>query len=134
MNNALVAIGVAALASWLFGWVWYGAWGKSYQRALGKDPEACKGQKMPLTPLLVCLLAELVMAAVVYQLVVNLAVLGGAQQGAMTGLTLGIGLPLMAILVNNLFQQRGRMLTVIDGFHWVLVLVIQGAVIGAFRA
>jgi hypothetical protein len=134
MGNPLVTIGAAGLAAWIFGWVWYGAWGKAFQRALGKDPEQCKGQKMPIAPLVVCLVAELVMAAALYQVVLNLAQLGGVQQGAVTGLTLGIGLPLMAIIVNYAFQQRNRMLTVIDGLHWVLVLVIEGAVIGALRA
>jgi hypothetical protein len=131
MNNALVTIGAAGLAAWVFGWIWYGAWGKAYQRALGKDPEACRGQKMPVAPLVVCLVAELVMAAVVYQTLTNLAVLGGALHGAVAGATLGIGFPLMAIIVNNAFQQRSRMLSVIDGLHWVLVLTIEGAVIGA---
>jgi len=133
MNNALVSIGAAGLAAWVFGWAWYAALGKTYQRAQGKDPEACKG-KMPVTPLAVCLAAELVMAAVVYQVLANLAVLGGALHGAVAGLTLGIGFPLMAIIVNNAFQQRHRLVTAIDGLHWVLVLVIEGAVIGAFLA
>ena len=134
MNNALVSIVAAGLAAWIFGWIWYGVLGKAYQRALGKDPQAREGRKMPLTPLAVCLVAELVMAAVVYQILTNLALLGGALHGAVAGLTLGIGLPLMAIIVNNAFQQRNRLVTVIDGLHWVLVLVIEGAVIGAFLA
>ena len=33
--------------------------------------------------------------------------------------------------VNNAFGQRKASLTVIDGIHWLGVLVIQGAIVGA---
>jgi hypothetical protein len=52
--------------------------------------------------------------------------------GAIAGLTLGVGFMLTTTVVNNLFQQRKPMLTVIDGTHWVVVVAIEGAVIGAF--
>jgi MFS family permease len=132
MGHPVLAIGAAGVAAWLFGSVWYGVLGKTYAQALGKNPDACKGQKMPLKPLILCLVAEWVMAAVLYHLMARM-VLGGAAQGAMLGLTVGIGFPLMAILVNNSFQQRGRLLTLIDGLAWVLALTIEGAVIGALR-
>ena len=33
--------------------------------------------------------------------------------------------------VNNAFTGRKAMLTVIDGGHWLAVLLVQGAIIGA---
>lgn len=131
MYTVVGSIALAGLASWLFGAVWYMALGKVWQRALGLDPEACKGKKMPLAPLAVCLVAEWVMAAVVYQLLGNLGVMG-VQGGAIAGVTLGVGFLLTTTIVNNMFQQRQAMLTLVDGAHWVLVVTIQGAVIGAF--
>ena len=130
MHNPLVAIGLAGIAAWLFGSVWYMALGKVWQAALGMNPDDCKDKKMPVTPLVVCLLAELVMAAVVYQLLSNLGVMGW-MHGAVAGLTLGAGFMLMSTLVSNLFQGKKLMVTVIDGAHWVIVAAIEGAVIGA---
>lgn len=131
MHNPWLAIGLAGVAAWLFGAVWYTGLGKVWQRALGLNPDDCKGKKMPVTPLVVCLLAEWVMAAVVYQLLSNLGTMGW-MAGAIAGLTMGVGFLLTSTVVNNLFQGRKPALTVIDGAHWVLVVGIEGAVIGVF--
>ena len=130
MHNPIIVIALAGIAAWLFGEVWYTALGKPWQRALGHDPDDCKGKKMPLTPLFVCLVAEWVMAAVLYQTLDHLGVMG-TFAGAVAGLTLGVGFLLTSTVVNNLFQQRKAMLTVIDGAHWVIIVAIEGAVIGA---
>ena len=42
------------------------------------------------------------------------------------------GFVLTTIAVNNAFSGRKPMLTVIDAGHWLGVLLIMGAVIGAF--
>lgn len=128
MHNPIIAILAAAVAGWLFGAVWYTVLGRVWQTALGKDPDACKGQKMPLTPMLVSFLAALVMSAVLYQLLINLGVMG-VQAGAVAGLTVGIGFVATSVLVNNLFQGKKLMVTIIDSAHWVLALVIEGVVI-----
>jgi hypothetical protein len=128
MHNPIIAILAAAVAGWLFGAVWYTVLGRVWQTALGKDPDACKGQKMPLTPMLVSFLAALVMSAVLYQLLINLGVMG-IQNGAAAGLTVGIGFVATSVLVNNMFQGKKLMVTIIDSAHWVLALVIEGVVI-----
>lgn len=140
MHNPIIAILAAAVAGWLFGAAWYTVLGRVWQTALGKGPgasagagattkEDCKDQKkMPLAPMLVSFLAVLVMAVVLYQLLINLGVMG-IQAGAVAGLTIGIGFVATSVLVNNLFQGKKLMVTVIDAAHWVLVLVIEGVVI-----
>src|SRR5215469_11186479 len=128
MHNPIVAILVAAVAGWIFGAIWYGTLGKTWQRALGKDPEACKGQKMPLAPMVVSFLAAVVMSAVLYQLLTNLGVLG-VGPAALAGLTIGAGFLLTSILVSNMFQQKPFTLTVIDGGHWVLAVVVEAVVL-----
>jgi hypothetical protein len=133
MHNPIVVIGLAGLAAWLFGAAWYTTLGKHWQRALGQNPDDCKGKKMPITPLVVCLLAEWLMAATMYQVLTNLGV-SGWQDGAIAGATLGVGFLLTTTVVNNAFQQKSKMLTVIDGAHWVLVLVIEGAIVAAMTA
>src|SRR5215469_17057412 len=110
MHNPIVAILVAAVAGWIFGAIWYGTLGKTWQRALGKDPEACKGQKMPVAPMVVSFLVALVMSAVMYQLLSNLGVLG-VQPAALAGITIGVGFLGCSVLVNNMFQKKPFALT-----------------------
>ena len=128
MHNPIIAILAAALAGWIFGAIWYGALGKAWQRARGLDPESCKGQKMPLAPMVVSFLAAIVMSAVLYQLLSNLGVLG-IGPAALAGLTIGVGFLLTSTLVNNMFQQKTFALTVIDGGHWVLAVVVEAVVL-----
>ena len=68
MHNSYIAIVAAALAAWIFGAIYYGVLGKSWQRAQGLDPEQCKGQKMPLAPMVASLLSALIMAYVLQHL------------------------------------------------------------------
>jgi hypothetical protein len=128
MHNPIIAILAAAVAGWVFGAIWYGALGKAWQRARGLDPESCKGQKMPLAPMVISFLAAIVMSAVLYQLLANLGVLG-VGPAALAGLTIGVGFLLTSTLVNNMFQQKPFTLTVIDGCHWVLAVVVEAVVL-----
>jgi len=128
MHNPIIVILAAGLAGWLLGAVWYTALGKPWQRALGLNPDDCKGKPMPKTPLIVAFLSACVMSAVLYQLLTNLGVMGVAAS-AVAGATIGVGFLLTSILVNNLFQQRSFMLTVIDGGHWVLAVTVEAVVI-----
>jgi hypothetical protein len=129
MHNPYIAIVAAALAAWIFGAIWYTALAKAWQQAQGLDPEACKGQKMPLTPLLVSFGSELVMAFVLARLLKALD-MSGWQDCAVTGLVVGIGFMATTTLVNNMFKQHKVMLSLIDGAHWIAVAAIEGAVLG----
>jgi hypothetical protein len=128
MQHAIMAILAAGVAAWIFGAIWYGILGKPYQRALGLNPDDCKDKKMPVLPMIAAFVAALVMSAVLYQLLTNLGVLG-IWPSMVAGFTVGVGFVLTTILVNNMFQQKSFALTVIDGGHWVLALVIEAAVI-----
>ncbi len=128
MHNPILAILAAGVAGWVFGAIWYGALGKVWQRALKLDPETCKGQKMPLAPMVASLVAALVMSAVLYQLLSNLGV-SGTGPAALAGLTIGVGFLATSTLVNNMFQQKSFTLTVIDAGHWVLAVVMEAVVL-----
>jgi hypothetical protein len=128
MHNPFVVILAAGAAGWIFGAVWYGVLSKPYQRALGLNPDDCKDKKMPMAPMVASFLAALVMSAVLYQLLTILGV-QGVMGSAITGLTIGVGFVLTSVAVNNMFQQKSLMLTVIDAGHWVLALMIESAVI-----
>jgi hypothetical protein len=128
MQHAIIAILAAAVAGWIFGAVWYGVLSRPYQQALGLNPDDCKDKKMPLAPMVVAFLSALVMSAVLYQLLRNLGVLG-VWPSAIAGFTIGVGFLLTSVLVNNMFQQKSFALTVIDGGHWVLAVVLEAIVI-----
>jgi uncharacterized protein DUF1761 len=130
MQSAIIAILAAGLAGWVFGAIWYTSLSKPWQRAHGINPEDCKDQKMPMMPLVIAFLGAIVMAATLYQILTNLGVMG-VTHGAIAGLTIGVGLLFVATVVNNQFQQRNWVATLIDGGHWSLVLMIEGAVITA---
>ena len=128
MHNPYIAIPAAALAAWIFGSVWYMALSKPYQIALGLNPDDCKDKKMPLVPMLVCFLAELAMAWILFTLIPPL----GVQRwfdGVMTGLLLGVAFTALPVLVNNLFAARKPSLSLIDGGHWIGVAIIEAVVL-----
>ena len=129
LHNPIVMILAAALAAWIFGAVWYGVLGKVWMRAQGIDPETCKDKKMPLAPMAVSFVSEVVMAFVLS----GVLPLGEMSwmAGAGGGLLMGVGFMATSTLVNNMFQQRKLMLSVIDGAHWIIVAAIEGAVLAA---
>lgn len=130
MHNEFLAIAAAAVAAWIFGAIWYGLLGKAWQRAQGLDPAACKDKKMPVTPMVASFLCELVMAFIFSKLLLSLGVIDW-QYGAITGVLLAIGFMVTIIVVNNQFQGRKWLLSLIDSGHWIGVAAIQGAVLTA---
>jgi len=47
--------------------------------------------------------------------------------GVISGALVWLGFVITSITVNNAFQKRTLALTVIDGGHWLAVLVLQGS-------
>jgi hypothetical protein len=53
------------------------------------------------------------------------------RNGIISALFMWLGFVITTMAVNNAFGQRKASLTIIDGIHWLGVLVIQGAIVGA---
>ncbi|MGD9867842.1 MAG: DUF1761 domain-containing protein [Hyphomicrobiales bacterium] len=124
-----LAIVLAAAAGFLVGWPWYMAFAKSWTRALGKEPgKPAQPGYRPLAVLIVC---ELVMAFVLAGVIGHL---GPGQVTVMNGILSGAfvwaGFVATTMAANHAFQGFGARLTLIDGGHWLLVLLVMGAVIG----
>ena len=125
------AILVAAIVSFLVGAAWYISLGKYWSRALGWDDCTAKPARPQIAPFITIFIAEILMAAF----------FAGAQYHAI-GFSLENGLKLALVawfflimptmLSNNMFQRKKLMLSVIDGGHWLLVLLIIGAIVGAW--
>src|SRR5690348_14883902 len=122
-----LAILIAAIAAF--------AWGAAYYMTLSKQWLAAVGRVEPNkspTPFIMSFVALIVMAWV---LAGTLGHLGPGQvtvkNGIISGLFLWLGFIATTVFVNNAYPGRKYSLSVIDSIHWLGVVVIEGAVIGA---
>jgi hypothetical protein len=128
-----LAILIATIAGFAFGAAYYMSLSKPWLAAIGKTKEqiAAEGKGSPL-PFIISIVALAVMAVV---LAGTIGHLGTGQMtlrnGVITALFMWVGFVITTMAVNNAFGQRKASLTVIDGIHWLGVLVIQGAIVGA---
>ena len=128
-----LAVLIATVAGFAFGAAYYMSLSKPWLAAMGKTKEelSASGKRSPV-PFIVSIVALAIMAWV---LAGGIGHLGPGQvtlkNGIISGLFMWLGFVITTLAVNYSFGQRKVMLTVIDGIHWLGVLVIQGAIIGA---
>jgi hypothetical protein len=126
-----LAVLIATVAAFAFGAAYYIGLSKQWLAAVGKTKEEVAAKRSP-TPFIVTIVALAIMAWV---LAGGIAHLGPGQvtlkNGVISALFMWVGFVATTMAVNNAFGQRKAALTVIDGIHWLGVLVIQGAIIGA---
>ncbi len=122
-----LSIPLAAIAAFL--------WGAAYYMTLSKQWLAAVGRTEPsrsITPFVISFVALIVMAFVLSGAIAHL---GPGQvtvkNGIISGLILWAGFVLTTVFVNNAYPSRKYMLSLIDSIHWLGVLVIEGAIIGA---
>jgi hypothetical protein len=129
----VLAIGLAAVAGFAFGSVYYMALSARWLEAVEKTREQLMPSGKPKPgPFVVSAVALVVMAWV---LAGTLGHLGAGQvtlkNGVISALLLWAGFVATTLAVNNGYAGRRISLTVIDALHWLGVLVIQGAILGA---
>jgi Protein of unknown function (DUF1761) len=128
-----LAVLIATVAGFAFGAAYYMTLSRPWLAAMGKTKEelAAAGKSSPV-PFIVSIVALAIMAWV---LAGGIGHLGPGQvtlkNGVISALFMWLGFVITTLAVNYSFGQRRPMLTVIDGIHWLGVLVIQGAIIGA---
>jgi hypothetical protein len=130
---------IGVLVAWIAGWlvqaIWYMVLGRAWTSALGWTEAAMQAigrRRMPIGPMIVSLVAELLMALMLAGIIGHL---GGPNVtiGLVSGVLVWLGFVVTTISVNNAFQRRSITLTVIDAGGWLAVLVVQGLVLGLFR-
>ena len=128
---------IAAIASFAFGAVWYGALSKQWMAARdvsAADMEKAKAEMGTIpVPYIIAFVALLVMAWMFAGVLLHLARGGmpmSIRAGMISGLFLWLGFVVTTMAVNHAFQGAKRSLTLIDGGHWLGVLLIQGAILG----
>jgi hypothetical protein len=128
-----LAILIAAAAGWAAGAVWYMALAKPWMAAVGITKEQIEGSRTQpgaSLPFVFAFAANVIMAWVLAGLIGHLGSVT-IRSGVISGAFCWLGFVITTMLVNNSFAMRNRMLLLIDGGYWLVVLVLMGAIIGA---
>ncbi len=126
-----VAVILAAIAGFVVGGLWYGVLGKRWLAALGASEEELKRRGLPgMVRMAIASVADLVMAYMLAGLVGHLGQVT-LVTGVISAFFVWLGFVITAQTVNYTFQSRPWSLTVIDGGHWLVALLVMGAIIGA---
>jgi uncharacterized protein DUF1761 len=124
---------IAAVASFVFGGVWYSVLSKPWMDAVGMSPERMQKDRGSLGLYVLAFLALMVMALMLAGILVHLAH-GGLATTLRIGLIsagfLWLGFVIPTMVVNYAFHGARQTLTLIDGGHWLGVLLIQGGIMG----
>lgn len=124
-----LAVLIAAIAAFVIGAIYYGVLGKPWMKSARIDPAAAQ-----MSPVLfaISFVSELVMATMVAGVVGHL---GPGEvtlvNGVVSAFFLWLGFVATTLIVNHRYQGFGWDLSLIDGGHWLLVLLAMGAIIGA---
>ena len=129
----VLAIVLAAVASFMFGWLWYGIlFSDAWLRACGKTREEVHADSPSPTPFIISFIGLIVMACVLAGVLRHGPGEMTLVSGMITGAFMWLGFVATTLAVNNAFRGATASLTLIDGGHWLGVLLLQGAVIGWF--
>jgi hypothetical protein len=133
-----LAVLIAALAGFGFGAVYYMSLARPWMNAVGWNAEQqaahMKGELNPSRlPFVIAIVANFVMAWVLAGLIGHMGPVT-IRSGVISAAFAWFGFVITTMAVNYGFTARKPMLSVIDGGHWLGVLLIMGAVIGAFGA
>jgi hypothetical protein len=131
-----LAVLAAALAAWIFGAAWYMALAKPWMRASGWASQAemlGPGGKASPLPFVISFVAELVMAYFLAGLIAHLGEVN-VWRSLVTASFVWLGFVATTLTVNHRFGQNSWVLTLIDGGHWLGVLLVMGIVIGLIGA
>lgn len=133
MSGSIFSILMAALASFFLGAVWYGVLGQQWMAAanLSKDKIEAMGRPLPVL-LATSFVTALVMAAVLSSLI-GMSGERSIEAGLRIALLVWLGFVATTMIVNHGYQGAKWSLTLIDGGHWLAVLLLQGLVLGWMR-
>ncbi|MGE0232913.1 MAG: DUF1761 domain-containing protein [Flavobacteriaceae bacterium] len=128
-----LAVFLAAVASFVFGAIWYMALSRQWQRAAGLEGRlpGRKGFAAAL-PFIISFVGELIMAHVLAGAVGHLSAGVTLTNALISALILWAGFVATTTTIAHRYQMAPWSLTFIDGGHWLGVMLVQGLVIGLF--
>ena len=129
-----IAVLVAAAAGFGLGGVWYRLLASPWKTAHGFTTEMIRahhGKGAAPWPLIIAFAACLVMAWMLAGVIGHLGAVT-LKNGVISAAFIWFGFVITTLAVNNTFGMRSPKLIAIDGGHWLAVLLLMGAVIGAW--
>ena len=126
-GTSYLAVLIAAVAGFAFGAIWYGILGKPWMAAVGMTERP----KPTPAPFIIAFVCQLVMAWMLAGLIGHLGDVT-VERSLITAALVWVGFVLTTMLVNHRFQSARWSLSVIDGGHWLGVLLVMGLVVGLF--
>jgi hypothetical protein len=128
----LLAVVLAAVVTFMFGGLWYGVlFSEAWLLACGKNRDEVHEASPGQTPFIISFIGLVVMASVFAGVLRHIYGPGMTMgDGLITGAFMWLGFVITTMAVNNAFRGANRQLTLIDGGHWLGVLLLQGAVLG----
>lgn len=126
-----LAILVAAIVAFVIGAAYYSTLSKQWMKAARLDPSDPKPAMASL--LITSFVMELILAFITAGVIGHL----GFDQvtltnGVISGVFIWFGFIFTTLAINQRYQGYGWDLTLIDGVHWLLVMIGIGATIGLF--
>jgi hypothetical protein len=124
------AVVIAGIVGYAAGALWYWGWSKPWMEAQGFTPESMKANQSPV-PYLLAFVANLVMAWMLAGVIGHLGLDAVTiRSGVISAVAVWLGFVATTQTVNYCFGKRPLKLLLIDSGHWLVVLLLQGAVIG----
>ena len=123
-----LAVLVAAIAGFAVGMGWYMTLGNAWMAALGKTQDELKPRPAPF---IITGIALLVMAYVLAGMIGHMGEVT-IRSGVISAAFAWAGFVATTIAINYAFQGAKSKLWLIDAGHFLAVLLVMGAVIGAF--
>jgi Protein of unknown function (DUF1761) len=124
---------VAATVSFVFGGIWYHVFSKQWLEAVGRSADTLHMGKSSIGLYLLAFGSQLVMAWILAGVLLHLSKGGmtlGLRSGIFSAILMWFGFVMTTMVVNYNFHGARQSLTLIDGGHWLGVLVLQGAILG----
>lgn len=125
-----IAVAIAAISAYCWTLAYYATLFKNWREAAGWSAGEVLGRTSRATYLMTfagLLIMSWVFAGPMSRLGANPMT---AKSGAIYAVFIWLGFVAPIIAINNVIGGRKYMLSVIDGIHWLGVLVIEGAFIG----
>lgn len=133
MTGNFYAIGLAAVASFFFGAVWYGVLGKQWMAAANLTEDKIKNMGRPLPVLLAISFATALVMAYVLATLIGMSADRSIGAAVRIAFLAWLGFVATTVIVNHGYQGAKPALTLIDGGHWLGVLLLQGLILGWMR-
>ncbi|MBN9259581.1 MAG: DUF1761 domain-containing protein [Hyphomicrobium sp.] len=128
------AVLVAAVASFIFGGIWYGIFARQRMSAANGAERGPRAGGLTPMQFVITFIAQLVMAWMLAGILLHVT-RGGIpltmRNALISAILIWVGFVMTSLAASNALQGTRFSVTLIDGGHWLGVLLIQSAVLVA---